>query len=129
MPELSCEKFNGDLEQYQQFIDCFTTTIHNNQKFSDVDKFRKLTLYMENQRPVDGLKSLVARFLATATAVITLLQETYGKKSRIIMSRISKLQNLKVEDSSEKNSLRIMYNTVNIHLRFLHVYGIDSKAI
>ena len=84
---------------------------------------------MENQRPVDGLKSLVARFLATATAVITLLQETYGKKSRIIMSRISKLQNLKVEDSSEKNSLRIMYNTVNIHLRFLHVYGIDSKAI
>ena len=130
LPELECEKFDGDLEQYQQFMDCFESTIHNNPKLSDVDKFRYLRLFLEDQKPGDGPKSLIAGFATTSSnykEALELIRETYGKKSRIIMSHVSKLLNLKVENSLDQSSLRVLYNKVNIHVRSLRLLGVDVK--
>ena len=42
LPELKIEKFNGDIEKYQEFMDSFTATIDQNPKLEEIDKFRYL---------------------------------------------------------------------------------------
>ena len=94
LPELAIEKFNGDIEKYQEFLDAFEATIHNNPKLEAVDKFRYLRMYLDDNKDGDGPKSLIAGFSTTADnyeAALNIIKETYGKKERIIMSHVSKL--------------------------------------
>ena len=94
LPELAIEKFNGDVEKYQEFLDSFNATIHNNPKLEAVDKFRYLRMFLDDNKDGDGPKSLIAGFSTTADnyeAALNIIKETYGKKERIIMSHVSKL--------------------------------------
>ena len=50
LPDLQIEKFTGDLEKYQEFMDAFTATIDHNSKLEDVDKFRYLRMYLDDNR-------------------------------------------------------------------------------
>ena len=129
LPDLQIQKFNGDLEQYQEFMDAFTSTIDKNKKLDDVDKFRYLRMYLEDAREGDGPKSLIEGFSTTADnyqSALQLIKETYGKKERIIMSHVSKLLNLEVKENLDKGSLRILFNKVQTHVRSLEVLGISS---
>ena len=60
LPELAIEKFNGDVEKYQEFLDSFNSTIHNNPKLEAVDKFRYLRMFLDDNKDGDGPKSLIA---------------------------------------------------------------------
>ena len=108
LPDLPIEKFNGDLEKYQEFMDSFIATIDKNPKLEDVDKFRYLRMFLEDTREGDGPRSLIEGFSTTAAnykEALTLIQETYGHPERITMSHISKLLNLEVKESSDKGSI------------------------
>lgn len=129
LPDLLQEKFNGDLEHYQEFIDSFTSIIDNDNTISPVDKFRYLRMYLEDAKEGDGPKSLIEGFSTTADnyqVALQLIKETYGKKERIIMTHVSKLLNLEVKENLDKNALRILYNKVQTHVRSLEVLGISS---
>ena len=129
LPDLQIQKFNGDLEHYQEFMDAFTSTIDKNKKLDEVDKFRYLRMYLEDVREGDGPKSLIEGFSTTADnyqSALQLIKETYGKKERIIMSHVSKLLNLEVKENLDKGSLRILFNKVQTHVRSLEVLGISS---
>ena len=130
LPELQIEKFNGDLEKYQEFIDSFTATIDQNPKLEEIDKFRYLRMYVEDSRRGDGPKSLIAGFSTTAgnyQEALNLIKVTYGKKERIIMSHVSKLLNLEGKESLDKGSLRILFNKVKTHVRSLQVLGVNAE--
>ena len=66
LPELRVERFNGDLEKYQEFMDSFTATIDKNPKLEAIDKFRYLRMFLEDNREGDGPKSLIEGFSTTA---------------------------------------------------------------
>lgn len=130
LPELQLEKFNGELERYQEFMDSFTATIDQNPKLDPVDKFRYLRMYLEDKTVGDGPKSLIEGFSTTASnyqEALALIKETYGKKERIIMSHVSKLLNLEVKENLDKSSLRILYNKVKTHVRSLEVLDINAE--
>ena len=83
LPDLQIEKFSGDLEKYQEFIDAFNATIDNNPKLEDVDKFRYLRMYLDDSQEGDGPKSLIAGFSTTSgnyKEALKLIKETYGKR-------------------------------------------------
>ena len=130
LPELKVEKFNGDLEKYQEFMDSFTATIDQNPKLEAIDKFRYLRMFLEDKREGDGPKSLIEGFSTTAAnydEALTLIKQTYGQKERIIISHISKLLTLEVKEKPDKGSLRILFNKVKTHVRSLEVLGIDAE--
>ena len=66
LPDLKIEKFNGDLEKYEEFMDAFTSTIDKNTKLEEVDKFRYLRMYLEDKQEGDGPKSLIEGYSTTA---------------------------------------------------------------
>ena len=130
LPDLRVEKFNGDLEKYQEFMDSFTATIDHNPKLEAVDKFRYLRMFLEDKIEGDGPKSLIEGFSTTAAnyeEALALIKETYGQKERIIISHVSKLLTLEVKEHHDKSSLRILFNKVKIHVRSLEVLGIDAR--
>lgn len=130
LPELEIEKFNGELEKYQEFIDAFTATIDNNPKLDAVDKFRYLRMYLDDNKDGDGPKSLIAGFSTTADnykEALNIIKETYGKKERIIMSHVSKLLTLETYEKFDKSSLRCLYNKVKTQIRQLEVLDITSE--
>ena len=128
LPELQVEKFNGDLEKYQEFMDSFIATIDQNPKLEAIDKFRYLRMFLEDKREGDGPKSLIEGFSTTGAnyvEALTLIKETYGQKERIIISHVSKL--LTLEGNPDRGSLRILFNKVKTHVRSLEVLGIDAR--
>ena len=130
LPDLPIEKFDGDLEKYQEFMDSFLATIDKNPKLEDVDKFRYLRMFLEDKREGDGPRSLIEGFSTTEAnykEALKLIQETYGHQDRIIMSHISKLLTLEIRDSADKGALRILFNKVTTHVRSLEVLGVDIK--
>ena len=130
LPDLQIEKFSGDLEKYQEFIDAFTATIDHNPKLEDVDKFRYLRMYLDDSQEGDGPKSLIAGFTTTSgnyKEALKLIKETYGKRERIIMTHVSKLLNLEVRENLDKSSLRILFNKVKTHVRQLEVLEITAE--
>ena len=130
LPDLQIEKFTGDLEKYQEFMDAFTATIDHNPKLEDVDKFRYLRMYIDDSKDGDGPKSLIAGFSTTSAnykEALKIIQETYGKRERIIMTHVSKLLNLEVRENLDKSSLRILHNKVKTHVRQLEVLDITSE--
>ena len=130
LPDLQIEKYRGELEKYQEFMDSFTATIDNNPKLEEVDKFRYLRMYIEDVKEGDGPKSLIEGFSTTAgnyKAALQLIKETYGKKERIIMSHVSKLLNLEKRENLDKSALRVLFNKVNVHVRQLEVLEITAE--
>ena len=130
LPDLPIEKFNGDLEKYQEFMDSFLATIDKNPKLEDVDKFRYLRMFLVDKQEGDGPRSLIEGFNTTEAnykEALKLVQETYGHQDRIIMSHISKLLTLEIKDGADRSALRILFNKVTTHVRSLEVLGVDIK--
>lgn len=75
-PKLEVKKFNGKIEEWQEFWDGFESAIHRNEGLSKVDKFNYLRTLLTGQA-----KSAIAGFSFTTAnyeSAVQLLKKRYG---------------------------------------------------
>ena len=87
LPKLQMQKFNGCPQKWQEFWDAYESSIHPNEKLSEVDKFAYLRGLLE-----EPARSTVAGFALTAdnyNDAIELLKRRFGKDEKIKRAHIN----------------------------------------
>ena len=92
LPKLEVKKFNGRLQDWQEFWDSFQSSIHGNDNLSAVDKFSYLKSLV--QKPA---RSTIAGFAQTTVnyeAAVQALKKRYGKDIAIQRAHVNDLLNM-----------------------------------
>ena len=103
LPKLTLPTFSGDPLNWLMFWDSFYTTIHANPNLSGVQKlsFLKAQLKGDAARTIAGLPLTEGNYASS----ITLLEDRYGRRHKIINAHIRALRDIP-SPSNSLNSLR-----------------------
>lgn len=127
LPKLEVRKFNGKLEEWQEFWDSFNSAIHENDDLSDVDKFTYLKGLITG-----SAKAAIAGFALTAVnygSAVELLKKRYGKDTLIRRAHIRELLNVQAVYSARDSSrLRALFDIIETHYRGLQALGVDESS-
>ena len=89
LPKLDPKTFDGKAYEWQEFWDCFESSVHTNKQLSDVDKFAYL------RSMVKGVaKSTISGFSLTSGnygAAVELLKKRFGNTNKIKVAHINEL--------------------------------------
>ena len=78
LPKLNIKVFDGNVENYQEFMDSYTASIHNNDQLENIEKFIYLRTYLtgEASQAIEGFSTTNDNY----KVAMQLLQETFGRK-------------------------------------------------
>ena len=127
LPKINIKNFDGTLSDWQTFYENFQCAIDSNENISDVQKFTYLRQYLEGpaQETIGGFK-LCGENCKDA---LKLLKETYGNPQIIINTHIQNLINFEaVHDKDDVDSLRTLYNHLEVQIRSLKNLGEDLET-
>ena len=91
LPKLEVRKFNGKVQEWQEFWDAFESAIDQNESLTAVDKFAYLRSLV-----TEPARSTIAGFSLTAVnyaAAVDVLKKTYGKETAIQRAHVNDLLN------------------------------------
>jgi len=122
LPKLELKHYDGDRLNWLEFWDCFVTTIHENKKLSNVEKFNYLlsVLSGEAKSVIAGLSLSNDNYLIA----VQLLKERFGELQNVIDSHYSQLINLKPA-TTKTESLRELYDLFEKNIRSLETLKQD----
>ena len=122
LPKLQFKKFAGKIEDYEEFMDMYTTVIHENQSLTKTQKFLYLKNYLigEAKCLLDGLSITNENY----DAAMDILKNKYGNKDVLISYHVIKLINLKKVNEEDSDSLESLYNNIIKHIRQLESLGV-----
>lgn len=127
LPKLEVKKFGGKVQEWQEFWDCFDSSVNKNDCLSDVDKFAYLRSLL-----VEPAKSTIAGFALTGVnykEAVDLLKKRFGKKNAIQKAHIQELMNIKpVFNDRDIQRLRKLYDTCETNYRGLKALGVEESA-
>ena len=92
VPKLVINKFGGNVLHFMCFWDQFKAAIHSNIKLNNIDKFKYLISYLEDE-PLDTNRGLTLSSENCSHAV-DILHERYGNKQILISSQMDVLVKL-----------------------------------
>ena len=120
LPKLTLPTFSGDPLDWLTFWDSFYAAIHTNPNLSGVQKFSYLKAQLEGDaaRTIAGLPLTEGNY----TSSITLLEDRYGQRHKIIDAHIRALRDMP-SPSNSLSSLRIFHDSVESHIRGLTSLG------
>lgn len=127
LPKLEAKRFNGKVEEWQEFWDSYESSIHKNQSLSNVDKFAYL------RGLVGGAAKTTIAGLALTTpnyeVAVDLLKSRFGKPVVIERAHVNELLNVAAVFSGRDTAgLRRLYDQIEIHHRGLKALGIDAST-
>ena len=128
LPKLDeAKRFNGKIEEWQEFWDCYQSSIHSNTALSSVDKFSYL------RGLLGGAAKIAIAGLALTTAnyqvAIDSLKERFGKAIVIERTHVNDLLNVSpVYHDKDTAGLRRLYDTVEVHHRGLKALNVESTT-
>ena len=99
LPKQEVKKFNGKIEEWQEFWDGFESAIHQNECLKTVDRFNYLRTLLTGQA-----KSAIAGFSPTTAnyeSVVQRFKKRYGKDSLIKRTHIQELLNVQPVHSAK----------------------------
>ncbi|XP_049864868.1 uncharacterized protein LOC126366028 [Pectinophora gossypiella] len=123
LPKLNLPEFSGDVLQWQQFWDHFTSNI-DSRHLPDVDKllYLKASLSGDAKRAVEGLETTNRNY----EIAVSILKERYGKEHYIIDAHYAALYKIKAADKTAEDCRRTL-NEVERHLRVLNSLGENTN--
>jgi len=127
LPKLNLKKFNGEITKWPEFWDCFSSTIHENDNLSTIEKFNYLYSLLEGaaENAISGLRITAANY----TQAIEILVDRFGNKQCIINNHMDALLNLPaVANANDLKRLRQLYDNIEIHVRGLKTLDIASDS-
>lgn len=119
LPKLNLPLFDGDILQWQQFWDHFSSNI-DQRNISDVDKllYLKSSVRGEAKKTIDGFETTNKNY----QIAVTTLKERFGKESRIIDAHYAALYRIQAADNTSAECRRAL-NEIERHIRVLHSLG------
>ena len=126
LPKIELIEFHGDLHKFSAFMETFESTVHTNRTLSDIDKFTYLRSMLKGAAAatIAGL-TLTAENYEEARE---LLKRRYGDKQVLTAHLMDGLLQLEpVLRADDVAQLRVVYDSLETHLRNLKSLGIDSK--
>ena len=125
LPTLNLPFFDGNILEYQPFMDSFFAAV-GNREISDVEKFN----YLKNQLRGDAAKSIQGLALTSANynEAIEILQKRYGRPSVIIRAHVKNLLALEKVSKLNLQDLRKLVDEVEINVRGLKTLGVASDS-
>ena len=127
LPKMELKRFNGDLTNWREFIECFEATIDKNTQISNIEKMNYLTIHLEGEAEaaLKGLKLCNDNYETAKD----LLKERFGDKQTLISCHMNKLFSLNnVYDSTDIKSLRKLVDTIETHIRSFNCLGYDCYS-
>ncbi|XP_068749238.1 uncharacterized protein [Montipora capricornis] len=127
LPKLEAKRFNGKIEEWQEFWDCYESSIDSNTALSSVDKFTYLRSLLGGaaQKAIAGLALTMANY----QVAIDLLKERFGKAIVIERAHINDLLNVSpVYYDKDTVGLRRLYDTLEVHHRGLKALNVESTT-
>ncbi|KAG1656930.1 hypothetical protein GQR58_023669 [Nymphon striatum] len=125
LPKLSIKPFNGDILQFQSFLDQFNAAISSS-NLNNIEKFTYLKSLVEGPAAncVAGLPLTANNF----EIAFDLLKNRFGKRSAQIQAHISHL--LRIQPVLSENSwfLRKLLDSLEINVRGLEALDISGKT-
>lgn len=125
LPKLTLPKFNGDVLQWQNFWECFTTSIHCNSNLSTGQKFTYLKSLLEDEaaRTISGFAITHENY----QAAVDLLVERYGQSQKIIHTHMQSLLKLPAP-TNDAHSLKFFYDKMETLVRGLESLGQHQES-
>ncbi|KAJ0172002.1 hypothetical protein K1T71_012765 [Dendrolimus kikuchii] len=119
LPKLPLPSFSGNSTDWNSFYDLYLSLIHNNNAYTDAEKFRYLLLTLKNE-PYDLIKSIPITD-ANYNIALHILVSRYENKRVIANTHLHKI--LDIEPCSDKStiSLRNLLNIYHENIRPLQV--------
>ena len=127
LPKFELPVFKGDPLSWQGFWDQFSTSIHENDEITDIDRFNYLKRYLGGQafETISGLSLNKENY----NHAIDILRERYGNPQVLISSHMDRLINMnKVSNKNDTFSLRKLYNGIENCTRNLSALKLDISA-
>ena len=108
LPEIKIKKFNGDVTEWQSFIDSFDAAIGQKKRLTDVEKFTYLRGYVEGS----ALECIKGFPLTNENydEALNLLKERYGNTQIIIATHMNQIINLEKVNTCNVKQLRQLYD-------------------
>ena len=119
--------FKGDPLSWQGFRDQFSTSIHENEDITDIDRFNYLKRYLGGQalETISGLTLSKENY----NHAIGILRERFGHPQVLISSHMDRLINMsQVSNKNDTFSLRKLYNGIENCTRNLSALKLDVTA-
>ena len=127
LPKLEVKKFSGNVHEWSEFWDSYTSAIHNNESLSDVDKFSYLRGLLE-----EPAKSAIAGFSMTEanySQAVELLRRRFGNKTIVQRAHINELMNVKpVFNPKDTRRLRNFVDIVETNYRGLEALKVNEQT-
>ena len=126
LPALKIHAFDGKPENWQTFYENFQCAVDNNE---DLNAVQKMT-YLRNLLQGQALSTITGLSLTNSNynVALNLLKERYDNKQLLISYHMKSLLSLeRVTNLKNIDSLRRVYDNLEIQIRSLENLGIDSS--
>ena len=127
LPKLELKRFDGNILNWQTFWDRFSSSVHNQENISDIDKFSYLKGLLSDSANecISGLTLSSGNY----EAAVNILKDRYANPQVIISAHMDALVKLaSVKNSNNVVVLRKMYDQVESSIRNLKSLGIDPGS-
>ncbi|XP_065053577.1 uncharacterized protein LOC135682559 isoform X2 [Rhopilema esculentum] len=127
LPKLELRKFNGKLQEWNEFWDSFNSAVHTDPGLAKVDKFKYLRSFLEE--PVRRVISGLALTDDNYDSAVEILSNRYAKPMQIKRAHINDIMNLPPV-FNERNIVRLrhLYDDIETHFRGLEALGADKDS-
>lgn len=119
LPKLSLPSFSGESTDWPSFYDLFTSLVHNNDAYSDAEKFRYLLLTLKNE-PYNLIKSIPITDENYSVA-LDMLVSRYENKRAIATKHLDKIFDIDYCTEKSSQSLRNLLNIYQENIKALEM--------
>ncbi|XP_072375254.1 uncharacterized protein [Diabrotica undecimpunctata] len=127
LPEISINKFSGQVSDFESFYELFDTLIIKNQSLSDIQRFLYLKSYLQGDslKLVDSLKVTNENF----SIALDILKNRYQNKVTIINSYLTEILDIPTLRNSSPQILRNFLTTVTKNMQLLKNLQFSSSEL
>ena len=117
LPKIQLPKFRGDVTKFQAFWQSFKVAVDENESLSMVHKLNYLINSLEGvaYKTLEGLEITEQNY----EKAVDLLKTRFGKSQQVISAHMRELLNLQTSSNEKANSLRSLYDNIQVHVRGL----------
>ena len=125
LPKIQLPKFRGDVTKFQAFWQSFKVAVDENESLSMVHKLTYLINSLEGvaYKTLEGLEITEQNY----EKAVDLQKTRFGKSQQVISAHMRELLNLQTSSNEKANSLRSLYDNIQVHVRGLESLGVSSR--
>ena len=125
LPVINLTKFNGDIENWMEFKEIFTSLIHNNPSIDDIQKlhYLKASLTGEAAMLIKSLEFTASNYIVSWDS----LNERYNNPKMLIYNHIKAILEIEPSNKESSSKLRNLNDTLFKHVTALKTIASETE--